>query len=303
MDKPRSQVASRLPSLKAMRAFEITGRHLKLNDAAEELNITPSAVSHQIRLLEDELDTKLFARTGRGLELTDRGAELLPLLSSVFADLAAVVASFRQDRSSGAVSIDMPASFATRWFIPNLARFETLHPDLDVRLTTSETPSGPPPENLDCAIRFGHTPWSTYQEHLLFSESLVVVCSPRLLTAGALDLDEAYKFRLLTVGGQPDEWNMWFSGHGLKQRRDTRTLTFQTRELAIQGAVESLGLALASMVEVADELRQGSLTLAFSKANQIVNGSYFLGVARNKAADPRVSALVDWIKSEFVNRR
>jgi len=296
-------VSSRLPSMKAMRVFEITGRHLRLSDAAEELNITPSAVSHQIRLLEDELETKLFNRTGRGLELTGRGAELLPLLSSIFADLSAVISNFRQNRSTATVSIDMPASFATRWFIPNLARFEALHPGLDIHLTTSENPSRMPSERVDCLIRFGYTAWLVYQEYLLFSENLVVVCSPRLLAAGPLELDQACRFRLLTVGGQPDEWAMWFSSNGLKQRTDTRTLAFPTRELALQAAVESLGLALASMLEVADELRQGRLTLAFNNPNQVVSGSYFLGVARDKATNPHVSALVNWIRSEFANRR
>src|ERR1700742_4276183 len=108
---------SRLPSLRALRAFQVAGTYLNLSDAADELCITASGVSHQIRLLEEELGVKLFNRTGRGLELTDRGAELLPVLAGIFDNLASAIGDFKSNRKAAAVNIAMPTSFASRWFI------------------------------------------------------------------------------------------------------------------------------------------------------------------------------------------
>jgi LysR family transcriptional regulator, glycine cleavage system transcriptional activator len=290
---------SRLPSLRALRAFQVTGTHLNLADAADELFITPSGVSHQIRLLEDELGAKLFNRTGRGLELTERGSELLPTLTAIFDDLSAAIANFKSNRKASAVYIAMPTSFASRWFIPNLGKFEAQHPDVDIRLSCQDGSDTRAGKELDCVIHFGHADWASYREHLLFSERLIAVCSPRLLRGKAsLVPRDIANFRLLKVESQPSEWDRWSRGTGIQINSETRTLTFETRELALQGAFEGLGLALAGLAEVADDIRHGRLTVAYESA-PVISGSYFLLVSEQRATLPGVAALSAWVQKEF----
>ncbi|VVE23324.1 LysR substrate-binding domain-containing protein [Pandoraea anhela] len=290
---------SRLPSLRALRAFQVAGTHLNLADAAEELFITPSGVSHQIRQLEEELGTKLFNRTGRGLELTERGAELLPTLTAIFDTLAAAVSDFKTHRAASAVTISMPASFASRWFIPNLGKFEAAHPDIDLRLLCQDTNDARTRKELDCIIRFGQADWPGFREHLLFSEQLVVVCNPRLLRgASRLTPEDVTGFRLLKVESQPNEWERWARCTGVPIGKKTRTLTFETRELALQGAFEGLGLALAGVGEITDDLRHGRLTVALD-SKPMASGPYFLLVSDLRSGSPAVKALSAWLQAEF----
>jgi LysR family glycine cleavage system transcriptional activator len=290
---------SRMPSLRALRAFQVAGAHLNLADAADELCITASGVSHQIRLLEDDLGTKLFNRTGRGLELTERGADLLPQLTVIFEELETVISDFKRNRKAAAVNIAMPATFASRWFIPNLVKFEELHPDIDIRLSCQENSVPRAVKELDCVIRFGHTDWPGYREHVLFSEKLIAVCSPRLIQEPSRMMpSDIASFRLLKVQAQPAEWDMWARGTGVQIPLQARTLTFETRELALQGAFEGLGLALAGFADVAEDIRHGRLALAFKNA-QVISGTYFLIVSEQRSDSAGVSALSEWIKKEF----
>lgn len=290
---------SRLPSLRALRAFQVAGTHLNLADAAEELFITPSGVSHQIRILEDELDVKLFNRTGRGLELTERGAQLLPLLSGVFDQLATVISDFKNDQEVRAVNIAMPATFASRWFIPNLGKFEALNPNVNIRLLCQEGNLTRTSKELDCAIHLGHAEWKGYIQTELFSERVIAVCSPKLLKSSPhLTPDKLVNFRLLEVEAQPDEWATWANDNGVRIAPKTRTLTFETRELALQGAFEGLGIALAGLAEVAEDIRRGRLIPAFDSA-EIASGTYYLSVSEQRSTLPSIVALCNWIRSEF----
>ncbi|ALL68398.1 Transcriptional regulator [Paraburkholderia caribensis MBA4] len=290
---------SRLPSLRALRAFQVAGTYLNLSDAADELCITASGVSHQIRLLEEELGVKLFNRTGRGLELTDRGGELLPVLTGIFDNLASAIGDFKTNRKAAGVNIAMPTSFASRWFIPNLGKFEAQHPDVDIRLSCHEVNDAKARSELDCVIHFGHADWNGYREYMLFSEKLIAVCSPRHLRDDTtLTHADIGKHRLLKVKSQPSEWEMWARGTGVQIPPKARTLTFETREFALQGAFEGLGLALAGLSEVSEDIRHGRLTLAFDSA-PVVSGTYFLLIAEQRTASPSVVALTDWIRQEF----
>ena len=271
----------------------MVGRHLNLYDAADEMSVTPSAMSHQIRLLEEDLGVELFVRKGRGLELTGRGAELLPLLSAIFSDLGSVISAFRRERGAGSVSVQMPASFATRWFLPNLASFEQAHPGVDVKLLSHDEPPLAPADGLDCAIRFGRSNWPAYAEYALYPEELVLVCSPRLL-AGAerLQLGDIGRYRLLGVQHQPDVWKSWQQNFGIKPRTDARLLVFPTRELAIRGAVENLGLALAGIVE-GGRRPAPRAARAGARRGQPVRGRHlFPGGAPSAPARPRCRGAV-----------
>jgi len=145
----------RLPSLNALRAFETAGRHLNLRAAADELFVTPYALSHQIRGLEEQLSVKLFVRQRQGLSLTPAGRTLLPQLSVAFVQLSEAVAAVRPVRHSGILTVSMLSTFAMRWFIPRLHRFQRQHPQIEVRISTSIDLVDFEQEDVDCAIRSG----------------------------------------------------------------------------------------------------------------------------------------------------
>ncbi|KVB69868.1 hypothetical protein WI61_29135 [Burkholderia cepacia] len=223
----------------------------------------------------------------------------MPTLTTIFEDLEMAIADFKSNRKAGAVNVAMPASFASRWFIPNLGNFEAQYPDVNIRLSCRESNNGRANKELDCVIHFGYADWVGYREHMLFSEKLVAVCSPRLLRgARTIAPEDIAHFRLLKVESQPTEWDRWARGAGVQVDGTARTLTFETRELALQSAFEGLGLALAGLAEVADDIRQGHLTLAFESA-PVVSGTYFLLVSEKRATVPGVAALSMWLQKEF----
>src|SRR5260221_10034307 len=172
----------RLPSLTALRAFEAAGRHLSLTAAAAELHVTTSAISHQIRLLEQDLGQGLFVRTGGGLALTPVGADLLGGLSDGFARIVQAVAALHRRRPGAAITVSMLSTFAMRWLIPRLSGFAERHPAIDVRIAPSVRPADLERDDIDCAIRFGDGAWPGLSVDRLFAERLTPVCSPRLPT-------------------------------------------------------------------------------------------------------------------------
>ncbi|PIV29601.1 MAG: transcriptional regulator, partial [Zetaproteobacteria bacterium CG02_land_8_20_14_3_00_50_9] len=166
------------PSLKALRAFEVAGRLLNQRKAADVLCVTPSALSHQIRALEEYLGLALFIRLPKGLKLTAAGSKLLPQLTLAFDGIDQAIDSLQQDQRNKILTVSMLSTFAMRWFIPRLYRFRLLHPDIEVRISTSIELVDFNKEDIDCAIRSGQGTWRGTQSLRLLDEQFAPVCSP-----------------------------------------------------------------------------------------------------------------------------
>jgi LysR family transcriptional regulator, glycine cleavage system transcriptional activator len=304
-DLANAERRERLPSLRALKAFEVVGRHLNMQQAAEELCITVSAVSHQIRNLESELGVQLFHRTGRGLELTRHGAALFPSISTTFDQLATVIDQFRRQVGPDIVTVSMSASFAMRWFVPHLAKLHERHPNLEVRIATHSGREVQKNFQVDCFIHLGERDEPGLDGELLFSERLSVACSPILLSRTELTAiapDDVLRFRLLKSEDRPEDWALWYERFGLKRLPTQRTLLFESRNLAIQAAIEGLGVILAEPVELERELETGRLVQPFGPNFTITTKAYYFVTSMGARSSTPVAQLREWLFDELVSQ-
>lgn len=289
----------RLPPLNALRAFEAAARHLSFKEAAEELSVTQSAVSHQIRQLERLLGASLFRRTGRGIELSEDGRRLLPGLSEGFDRVARAVAQFEARRPSGILIVSMLSTFAMRWFIPRLHRFQAAHPDIEVRISAAVRLVDLEREGFDCAIRFGSGAWPGLRADRLFAERLIPVCHPGLATVERplrtpADLK---RHKLLHARLRPDDWRVWLHAAGIHEVDPSTGPVFETRNFVIQAALDGLGVAVVDPALVSEELAAGRLVQPFPTSLPR-DGAYYLVCRDVTAETPRIASFRAWLLAE-----
>lgn len=295
----------RLPSLRSLRTFEVVGRHLNMQGAADALCITVSAVSHQIRHLEAELQVALFRRTGRGLELTRDGEALLPGLTAVFEQLESTVEKFRRRTGPQILTISMPASFAMRWFLGRLGKFYAMYPDVEIRVATHVGREVERSATVDCFIHVGANDWPELEGELLFAEHLGVACSPTIqrridqaITAPA----DVRKNRVLKADDRPDDWQLWLNATGLTLPGEQRTLSFSSQILALQAAIEGLGVILTDPVEIMDELQTGRLVQPLASSLAVATRGYYFYTMADAESAPSVAILRDWLQLELASK-
>ena len=294
----------RLPPLNALRAFEVAGRHLSFTQAAAELHVTPGAISQQIRSLEDYLEVKLFKRKNRTIVLTDAGQLFLPLISSGFEQFSEAVALLRERRSDGPLTITSAASFMAKWLIPRLLRFKSLHPDIDVRIDTSDRLVDFLHEDIDVGIRFGNGVYPELETVFLFSFDLIPVCSPELLQlhGGLQKVSDLKNHTLLHSNydeldpGWPD-WDMWLKVVGAEDVDTEHGIYFSQSDLLFQAAVDGQGVALLANVMAEPEIRAGRLVQPFEQRLP-VKLNYHLVTSPQKAKTAKVAAFREWILAE-----
>jgi len=284
----------KMPSLNALRAFAVVGKHLNLKSAADALFVTPSALSHQIRGLEQSLNTQLFHRQRHGLKLTVAGEKLLPDIQEAFTLLNNSINRLQIKTEQHALTVSMLSTFAMRWFIPRLSRFQKIHPDIEIRISTSIEPVDFRDEDVDCAIRSGHGDWPALHVDKLFSEQLTPVCSPAIELKAPADLQP---HTLLHARLRPDDWHMWLHSAGIGEMKPTHEQTYETRNFAIQAAIDGLGIAVVDPALVKDELRSGRLIQPFPQSLASKN-AYHLVYPSNREPSPTLVAFRDWLLTE-----
>ena len=295
---------NRLPPLKSLQAFEAAGRHLSFTEAARELNVTPGAVSQQIRLLEEFLEIKLFKRLNRVIVLTDTGQLFLPLISNGFEQFSDAVSQLRQTRSEGPLTITSAPSFVAKWLIPRLARFKSRHPDIDVRIDTSDRLVDFMHEDIDVGIRFGDGEYPELDTIFLFSFDLIPVCSPLLIDqGGGLErVSDLKNYTLLHSNydeldpGWPD-WAMWLKVVEADDVDADHGIYFNQSDLLFQATLEGQGVALLANVMAEPEIAAGKLVQPFS-ARLPVKLNYHLVTSPQKARIAKVAAFSEWILAE-----
>ena len=306
-----------MPTLNALRAFEVAARHLSFVQAAKELHVTPAAISHQVKGLEEDLAVKLFRRQASGLELTSAGRMCLPKLSEGFERLAEAVEKIRASNAPGTLSVSSAPTFASKWLAPRLHRFVAAFPELDVRINAStrlidakkdegssgEAQSGWPVENADVAIRFGSGRYPEFRVDKLFPVSVTPMCSPRLL-AGELPLREPADLRhhvlihdnIGSDDGRP-MWQVWLEAAGVEGVDITHGLRFNHAVLALEAAADGLGVALGMPQIAAFDLASGRLVAPFALRLPIT-AAYYLVCAGDRCDRSDVVAFRDWILQE-----
>lgn len=292
-----------LPPLNALKAFESAGRHLSFTRAAEELNVTPGAISHQVKALEEQLKVPLFHRLTRALCLTDAGQEALLTLSQGFDKLAQGVEQIRAHCESGLLTISVSPSFGAMWLVPRLDHFRSRHPDIEIRIDGTERLVDLARDNADVAVRYGPGGYNGVRVDCLFSQLNTPVCSPALLT-GEHPIRQPEDLRhhsLLHVDWKEAEasWRMWLMAADLHDINSTKGPHFTMESMAVQAAIDGQGVALIGDILVASDLAAGRLVRPFdSSFSTPLTFSYYLLSAKDSAEQPKVAAFRDWLLEE-----
>ncbi|MDE2289485.1 MAG: LysR family transcriptional regulator [Burkholderiales bacterium] len=282
-----------LPPLNPTRAFEATGRLLSISKAAEELSVTPAAVSRQVRALEDFLKAPLFERVRGGLVLTAMGARYLSDLMPLFATLRAATDAVISGSPGGNVlRIRSPATFAVRWLIPRLASFHRLNQNIDVQLTTSSAPLNFAQEDIDAGIQLGNGDWPGMNTQRLIPNELVPVAAPALAVKRPKQLDRQ---TLLHSLARPDDWSLWLTAAGLTRINAQRGMRYETSLLAYQAAIEGHGVAIAQKALVEKELADGTLAVPFGPTLDRGAYTYYFAWPAGKRQSAALRAFREWL--------
>ena len=296
-------MARPLPPLNALRAFEAAARHLSFTRAAAELNVTPAAVGHQVKALEDLLGVRLFRRLTRALRLTEAGQAALPALVDGFDRLAEAADAMRAHGDSGVLTISVCPSFGAMWLVPRLERFRILHPEIEIRIDGTDRLVDLTRDEADVALRYGPGGYEGVRVDWLFNRVNTPVCSPALLE-GAHPLRAPQDLRhhsLLHVEWKEAEasWRMWLLAAGLADIDPTRGPRFTMEAMAVQAALDGHGVALVSNVLVADELAAGRLVSPFDPGlSKPMSFSHYLPTPKDGASRPKIAAFRDWMLEE-----
>jgi LysR family glycine cleavage system transcriptional activator len=297
-------MTARLPSLNGLRAFEAAARHLSFTLAASELNVTQTAISHQIRRLEEELGIRLFIRKNRALALTPEAREYLPGIRAAFNDLRLATDRLLRKDHDHVLTISTLASLAAKWLLPRLSSFQEAHPDIDVRITTSTGLVDFRSGDVDAAIRYGRGHWPELRAEWMMADEMFPVCSPALL-AGKRPLQSPEDLRdhvLLHNTNNGDDWRLWLTAAGLppdisKQPGVTFDLIFMT----VQAAIDGMGVAMGRTSYVQDDIAKGRLVVPFKIALPADAGFYL--VSPEGAADtPKLQAFRQWLVASARNK-
>jgi LysR family glycine cleavage system transcriptional activator len=296
----------RLPALGALRTFEAAARHLSFTRAADELSVTPAAVSHLVRELEDQLRVKLFHRTSRVVRLTHAGEILRLAVADALDGIGRAVARLREADGTPRLMVTAAPSFGVKWLVPRLDKFLERMPGVDVRIDVSHTAVDFAREDMDIGIRFGTGNYPALRVDRLFAESCVPVCSPRLMR-GKRPLRHPRDLRHHTLihvdwqslGETWPTWQMWMLAAGVTGVDATRGIHFRSVLPALQAAIDGQGVALGDASLVAVDLAAGRLVQPFALALKAPpQFAYFIVTPPRTVGQPLVEAFRAWLLEE-----
>jgi LysR family transcriptional regulator, glycine cleavage system transcriptional activator len=289
----------RLPPLPSLRAFEAVARLKSVRDAAQELGLTPSAVSHQLRNLEDHLGVALFNRGNQSIELTDTGAQFAVYAERAFRELRQGVAALRSNLDSNVLRVSVAPLFAMEILLPALPDFERACPDLQLRLDVGESLADLDTESIDAAIRIGVEPTNSVFHEMLLEVRWAPVCAPRLLQGpNALRNPSDLGAHALIESNENNDsspWQMWLDAAGLADLKPANKLRFDTFLGTLQATESGLGVTVAPLSIVARHFAEGRLAMPFALTIPSP-WSYRLVCRRGQERQPKVDRFRRWLK-------
>jgi LysR family transcriptional regulator, glycine cleavage system transcriptional activator len=298
-------MTARLPSLNGLRAFEAAARHLSFTVAASELNVTQTAISHQIRRLEQELGIRLFVRQNRALALTPEARDYLPRVRAAFNDLRLATDRLLRKDNDHVLTVSTLASLAAKWLLPRLSSFQEEHPGIDVRITTSTALVDFRTGDVDAAIRYGRGQWPGLRADWLMADQLFPVCSPSLLTGNRpLRSPEDLRDHVLlhTSGGYGDDWRLWLTAAGLPANFAKQPgLTFDLIFMTVQAAIDGIGVAMGRTSYVETDIAKGRLVVPF-EITLPADAGFYLVSPEAKADSPKLAAFRQWLIASVQNK-
>jgi LysR family glycine cleavage system transcriptional activator len=298
-------MSARLPSLNGLRAFEAAARHLSFTAAAAELHVTQTAISHQIKRLEEELGIRLFVRQNRALALTPQARDYLPGIRAAFNDLRLATERLLRKDSDHVLTVSTLASMAAKWLLPKLSAFQEAHPGIDVRITTSTSMVDFKSGDVDAAIRYGRGRWPGLRADWLTADQLFPVCSPALLQgdrALRTPADLAHHTLLHSSAGYDDDWRLWLTAAGLPLDVSKQPgLSFDMIFMTLQAAIDGQGVAVGRTTYVEGDLAKGRLVRPFDISLPADAGFYL--VSPEASSDtPKLRAFREWLLASIQPR-
>jgi len=290
-------MTSPLPSLNGLRAFEAAARHLSFTRAAAELNVTQTAISHQIRRLEEQLGLRLFLRRNRALQLTREAQSYLPAVRAAFEDLRQATDRLRRPEREGLLTVSTMASLAAKWLLPRIAAFQDINPGIEVRISASTHLVDFRREEVDMAVRYGRGHWPGLRADWLMAEDIFPVCSPALRDGEkALRRPEDLAHHtLLHATLSREDWQLWLTAAGLPTAlARKRGLNFDQNFMAIQAAIDGLGVALGRTPYVEADIAAGRLVVPFDVVLPAEAGFYVVAPEETAATD-KIARLRDFL--------
>jgi len=292
-------MARKLPPLNALASFEATARLLSFSRAAEELSLTPGAVSRAVKTLEDQLGTQLLERKTRSVRLTEVGEPYAQAVRTALDQLAAATATLTAHRSSNTLNVSTSDGFAGRWLVPRLYRFHRANADIDVRVSTTGKLATFLGDGIDVAIRYGGGHYDGLTAEFLTDEEVFPVCSPKLLKGPhALRKPEDLKHHTLIRDGYPIDWAAWLASAGVKGVNARKGITLDSYSFAVEAAVQGEGVVLGRTMLVKDDLAAGRLVRPFKHALK-ARSSFYLVYPPDALRQRKVKAFRDWLFAEM----
>lgn len=294
------------PGLRSLRAFDAAARLLSFTRAADELHVTPAAISHQIREIEDQLGSPLFARTSRSMRLTREGELLRVAAAEALEGLGLALTRIRRLKNQKQLKVAATPSISAKWLVPRLDRFMAEVPGAEVRLDVSAALTDFDRDDVDVAIRFGEGKYPGLRVDLLFHDHVFPVCSPKLLQGGKTIKTprDLLQFPLIHLDwdaqGLPwPNWRMWMLAAGVLDYEETSGLRFRQTSFAIQAAIDGQGVALGDSNLVADDIAAGRLIKPFELSLRAPpQFSYYVISPVETAEQPMVKAFREWALKE-----
>lgn len=293
------QDGRRLPSLNGVRSFDAAARHLSFTRAARELCVTQGAVSRMVLALEAELGVALFLRMGRSLALTPAGAAYHPHILEALERIAAATRSIRHMDGGAVLSISVLPTFAMRWLVPRLARFQQRHPDILIDITTNERLLDFSTEAIDIGVRYGLGHWPNTEATLFMHEDVAVFCAPSLLRRGPPLRGPAdlAAHRLLQHSTRADAWRRYFAACGLAPPDLAQSPAFEHFFMVIEAAAAGMGAALLPQFFAADELASGRLVRPYEKTLRNEQ-AYYIVHAPGAGRTRKIRLVKEWLLEE-----
>ncbi len=292
-------MAKKIPPLNALRSFEAAARHCSFRDAAEELCVSHSAVSHQIKLLERYLNVELFTRKARAVELTKAGKQYYPVLREAFELIAEGTEYLLAPQRPDVLTVQLYNTFAIRWMLPRLADFQRQHPEVSVRLTMSQQDVDFDHDDVDACIRVGQPSGSDLEYQYLFSNELFPVCSPQM--AETIDRSKASTALkdavILQVYPSEQDWRVWLEANSMEGVDPSTGLQFDSYDHALSAALQNVGVALAQQPFVSRELASGLLVELFPEQRVVNPNQWFFVFRRERGRQQKIQKFRAWLEA------
>ncbi|MFT5609282.1 MAG: LysR family glycine cleavage system transcriptional activator [Parvicella sp.] len=299
----------RLPPLNGLRSFEAAARHLSFTLAAQELNVTPAAVSQQVKLLEEYFGVRLFNRLTRALSLTDSGKIILPALTEGLDRLGEVGDLLRRREDEQHLTVSVAPAFGMKWLLPRLNSFREFAPDYEIRIDATDIKIDLHKENVDLAIRYGSGEYEGLISECLIAEHVVPVCSPELQSGKypINSIEDLQHHTLLHSSWRREfsaatDWQMWLKAAGYQGPAPDKGPQFNLDSLAVQAAIEGQGVALVDVAMISKDVERGNLVKLFSEhVSEETKFCYFLCYPEEHLQRPKVKIFRDWVLAELTN--